>query len=273
MGWVLWCVVLLFGAAFLTGFAALSIGVAIGLGSLVDRLASRFGIDFRGEDWDLGVVFCASLLGAVVGIHGASVVAASSGVPPVGAILHAWPEILGRSIGFGLVYAALGSVLLLLLLSGRAVRLAVIKRGWQDTLFYFAVFWLLAAFLFALHSLFPGQKDLSDCAFAASIIPVAWTGIILIAYGGWIGVAGAGVGPLVAYLLRPSAPLVGQLPLWTVLTRGMLLDGPDSILRPLAEASFNYMFGGLILGLAAGIALAQILRNGRSRSSATPQAA
>ncbi|NYT19046.1 MAG: hypothetical protein GKC08_01965 [Methanosarcinales archaeon] len=59
---------------------------------------------------------------------------------------------------------------------------------------------------------------------------------------------GALIGGIVAYLLRPSAPLVGQLPFDVVITRGNNLQGLEKIAIPTAEASFNYIIAGVIIG-------------------------
>lgn len=59
---------------------------------------------------------------------------------------------------------------------------------------------------------------------------------------------GAVLGAVLGFLLRPSVPFVGQLPLNIVLTRGAGLTGVDMLLRPTAEQSFNYLIIGTILG-------------------------
>jgi len=69
---------------------------------------------------------------------------------------------------------------------------------------------------------------------------------------------GAVLGGLVGFLLRPSLPLIGQLPFSTVITRGSNLTGLDTLLKSTAEQSFNYMLIGVIVGavllaLAAGM--------------------
>jgi hypothetical protein len=63
-----------------------------------------------------------------------------------------------------------------------------------------------------------------------------------------LGCIGVAVGGFVGFLLRPEAPLVGQLPLETVLTRGANLRGFDSLLMGVAQTSFNYLITGVILG-------------------------
>jgi hypothetical protein len=56
------------------------------------------------------------------------------------------------------------------------------------------------------------------------------------------------LGGLVGFLLRPSIPLIGQLPFEAVITGGLSLDGLDSLLIPIAQTSFNYMVAGAIIG-------------------------
>lgn len=70
-------------------------------------------------------------------------------------------------------------------------------------------------------------------------------------------ILGAFLGGLVGFLLRPSLPLIGQLPFKTVITRGSNLTGLDVLLKSTAEQSFNYMLIGVVVGavllaLAAG---------------------
>lgn len=64
---------------------------------------------------------------------------------------------------------------------------------------------------------------------------------------------GALVGGLIGFVLRPSAPLIGQLPLGTVITRGDNLDGLDKMLVPLAQTSFNYLVAGVVVGGVIGL--------------------
>jgi hypothetical protein len=65
-------------------------------------------------------------------------------------------------------------------------------------------------------------------------------------------ILGVLLGGLVGYLLRPSAFLVGQLPLETVITRGAYLQGLDQLLVGTAQASFNYLFVGAVIGGVVG---------------------
>lgn len=60
--------------------------------------------------------------------------------------------------------------------------------------------------------------------------------------------AGALIGGFVGFLVRPSVPLVGQLPSDVVLTRGAALTGLDIILKHSAETSFNYVLAGAVIG-------------------------
>ena len=71
-------------------------------------------------------------------------------------------------------------------------------------------------------------------------------------------ILGAVLGGLIGFLLRPSLPLIGQLPFSTVITRGSNLSGLDVILKSTAEQSFNYMLigaivGAVVLAIAAGM--------------------
>jgi len=69
-----------------------------------------------------------------------------------------------------------------------------------------------------------------------------------------LGMAGCVVGLVIAILTRPSAPLVGQLPLGIVLTRGATLTGLDLLLRTTAESSFNQIAVVCIVGTLMGAA-------------------
>jgi hypothetical protein len=97
--------------------------------------------------------------------------------------------------------------------------------------------------------------------------------------GGVVGFAmlGAVVGAVVGFLLRPSVPFVGQLPLDVVLSRGASLNGIDQLLRSIAEQSFNYVIIGAVLGVvvvagAKGIVL-QRPSTAATQSSAPPPSA
>jgi hypothetical protein len=71
-------------------------------------------------------------------------------------------------------------------------------------------------------------------------------------------------GGVVGFLLRPSAFLVGQLPLETVITRGEQLKGLDRLYKPTAEISFNYMLVGAIVGLLCGVVISYFLPKARN---------
>jgi predicted amidophosphoribosyltransferase len=79
-------------------------------------------------------------------------------------------------------------------------------------------------------------------------------------------VLGAAIGAFISFLVRPAAPLVGQLPFGVVITRGVSLKGLDRMLVPYAESSFNIMIVGLILGGIIGVVIGSFL----SKSSNVP---
>lgn len=77
----------------------------------------------------------------------------------------------------------------------------------------------------------------------------------------WVQIVpGALVGALLGFLLRPSVPLVGQLPFELVISRGGNLSGLDAFIKGAAEQSFNYLLAGTILGAVAGVVLARLLK-------------
>ena len=71
------------------------------------------------------------------------------------------------------------------------------------------------------------------------------------------------IAALVAFLLRPSVPLVGQLPLSIVMTRGANLDGLEQLLAPAARQSFDRMLAGAVLGALAGWCIQVLARRHR----------
>lgn len=74
--------------------------------------------------------------------------------------------------------------------------------------------------------------------------PIARVGNVAV-----LAAVGALLGAFVGFLLRPSFPLVGQLDLDVVLSRGMELSGADALLmRHTAEESCNYLLIGAIVG-------------------------
>lgn len=79
-----------------------------------------------------------------------------------------------------------------------------------------------------------------------------------------LGFLGLIVGSVVGCLLRPSAMLVGQLPLETVISRGANLQGLDRLLVPTAEASFNILLVGAIIGAVVGVVLGYVISGRRT---------
>jgi len=72
------------------------------------------------------------------------------------------------------------------------------------------------------------------------------------------------LGTFLGFFFRPSVPLVGQLPLGVVLTRGATLNGLDILLRSTAEQSFNYLLVGGVVG-AVLMAGANVMLTSQSR--------
>jgi hypothetical protein len=85
------------------------------------------------------------------------------------------------------------------------------------------------------------------------IIIFAVVAVILYVGNGLVRGCALGIplGAVIGFLLRPSVPLVGQLPLEIVLTRGSNLVGVDRVLQSTAEQSFNYIIVGAIIGAVA----------------------
>lgn len=69
---------------------------------------------------------------------------------------------------------------------------------------------------------------------------------------GGTALAGAIAGGLVAFLLRPSAFLVGQLPFDAVITRGATLKGIAQLYTSVAQTSFNMLVAGVLAGAVVG---------------------
>lgn len=78
---------------------------------------------------------------------------------------------------------------------------------------------------------------------------------------------GAIFGGLLGFLFRPSAPMIGQLPFDTVITRGSDLKGIEIFLKPTAEVSFNYVLGGAIIGSVVFAAWRHLTVRHRSEKS------
>ena len=68
-----------------------------------------------------------------------------------------------------------------------------------------------------------------------------------------LGIIGAIIGAIIGFLFRPAVPLVGQLDLMTVLSRGSNLSGVDRLLVSVAESSFNYLMLGAAIGGVVGL--------------------
>lgn len=81
---------------------------------------------------------------------------------------------------------------------------------------------------------------------------------------------GGFVGAMLGYVLRPSVFLIGQLPFGTVITRGSNLSGMDQLLVPAAQASFNLLVAGTVVGVVLGVVLAMFIKPSALRAS-TPR--
>lgn len=79
-----------------------------------------------------------------------------------------------------------------------------------------------------------------------------------------LGLAGFLAGGFIGYLLRPSAFMIGQLPLQHVITRGESLQGVERVFMSLARESFSTMMIGAAIGLVAGIVIGTFIRPRRS---------
>src|SRR6266705_5073022 len=77
-------------------------------------------------------------------------------------------------------------------------------------------------------------------------------------------IAGLLIGSVVGFLLRPSVPLMGQLPFTTVVTRGASLRGLDQLLLGYARTSFNYLIAGMVLGALIGLIAALALERSQT---------
>ena len=77
-------------------------------------------------------------------------------------------------------------------------------------------------------------------------------------------ITGLLIGGAVGFLLRPSVPLIGQLPFTTVITRGANLRGLDQLLLGYARTSFNYLVAGILMGAVVGLIAAFAVSNRKS---------
>jgi hypothetical protein len=79
-----------------------------------------------------------------------------------------------------------------------------------------------------------------------------------------LAIVGLLIGGAVGFLLRPSVPLMGQLPFTTVITRGANLRGLDQLLLGDARSSFNYVVAGVVLGTLVGLIAALALEKSKA---------
>jgi uncharacterized membrane protein YccC len=82
-----------------------------------------------------------------------------------------------------------------------------------------------------------------------------------------LAILGLLIGGVVGFLLRPSVPLMGQLPFTTVITRGANLRGLDQLLLGYARSSFNYLVAGVLLGALIGLVVAVVVPKSRFRNT------
>jgi hypothetical protein len=110
-----------------------------------------------------------------------------------------------------------------------------------------------------------------------TVVVIIWTGRV-----GRYGFGGFLLGAFVGFLLRPSVPMLGQLPFEVVITRGANLTGANVLMRSAAERSFNYtlvgaIIGAVVLAITAGLTMNRKDGSGNALAkasvSATPVAA
>ncbi len=77
-------------------------------------------------------------------------------------------------------------------------------------------------------------------------------------------IVGMIIGCFLGYILRPSVPLLGQLPLNMILSGGSNLSGVDYLLKSTLETSLTYMWVGTILGLIGGAVVGFLMFKGTS---------
>jgi hypothetical protein len=83
-------------------------------------------------------------------------------------------------------------------------------------------------------------------------------------------VAGFVIGAILGLLTRPSVPILGQLPIETVLTRGSNLTGMDTLLKSTAEASFNQVLIWVIIGTGLGAGIGAFMDQQKRTRTAQP---
>jgi len=72
-----------------------------------------------------------------------------------------------------------------------------------------------------------------------------------------------------ALLTRPSVPLIGQLPIGTVLTRGANLSGMDMLVKSTAEQSFNQVLVVVIISTALGAVIGAFMSRHKGMTPTT----
>jgi hypothetical protein len=74
-----------------------------------------------------------------------------------------------------------------------------------------------------------------------------------------LALLGSFVGSIIGLLLRPSLPLVGQLPISLILASGKA--GADPLVAAIAKESFDLLQNGFILGGIFGFIAGVVIRN------------
>lgn len=82
-----------------------------------------------------------------------------------------------------------------------------------------------------------------------------------------IGLPGIVAGGFVAFLLRPATALGAKLSFATVISRGTALKGADLLSVPVAQASFNYLLLGAIIGFAVGMVIGYFIHQGPEKTA------
>lgn len=228
------------------------------------------------------LVFSGGIVGSCIGIY-ASLFPRMDGLdsllvrhvftpPAVSDVLRTLEDVFTKGVEFGLVGCVVGLTLLLLVELWSALFKRLTERFFlTDGQAFLVGYWLLWAVFSATFWRWLSRGDFLLFVAAWGLYLLARTTLQLPAPYGVLGLTGAALGSFIGYLLRPSVPLVGQLPFTTVVTRGWLLEGLNLALLPIARASFNFVVAGLILGMIAGVSLAKLLANSRDYSHLTPQ--
>jgi hypothetical protein len=77
-----------------------------------------------------------------------------------------------------------------------------------------------------------------------------------------IGLPGIVAGGCVGFLLRPETAQAVKLSFATVISRGTALKGAEVLSVPVAQASFNYLLVGAIIGFLAGAVIGYFVHKG-----------